>query len=68
MTKLLLFSCRDGCETRELVDTEKVPWPPGWTYLPISRTWRCPACIKLLREAEEALQRKWSDNESQNHP
>ena len=42
------FGCDDGCGASiEMLPAES---PPGWTYLEISRRWRCPECSRALNE------------------
>jgi hypothetical protein len=40
-----MISCRDGCG-REVND--EAPEKGSWTYLQITKRWRCPACTKVL--------------------
>ncbi len=49
-------ACRDGCGAA-------VSWPErnGWTYLEITKRWRCPACRKQT-EACKAEQEKSNDS------
>ena len=42
-----MTACRDGCG-RSVPDAELLQ--AGWTFLPISRRWRCPVCWRALEK------------------
>lgn len=42
------YRCRDECGTAAQVDVT-LPGPPGWYFLEITKTWRCPACARALQ-------------------
>lgn len=44
----MLVTCRDGCG-RAVPHTELEH--SGWSLLPISLRWRCPACTRELQQA-----------------
>lgn len=46
------IACRDECGAR--IPEDRIEHP-GWTFLPIQRRYRCPACWRALEQAE-ALQ------------
>jgi len=51
-------ACRDGCG-RTVLDDQLLP--SGWTFLPISRRWRCPACWRALEALKAADERRPSE-------
>lgn len=50
------IACRDGCKRTAGTGS-------GWTYLPLSRQWRCPQCTRELREANETYSQEYYVNE-----
>lgn len=46
-----LVSCSDGCK-RSLHEDEVLP--AGWSYLAISKRWRCPECHRALAAINQA--------------
>lgn len=45
--------CRDGCGA--VASNEEAALAQAWSWLPVSKTWRCPACARVLRELWRTL-------------
>lgn len=43
------IGCQDGCK-RTVKDRSEAE-AKAWTYLEISRRWRCPQCVRDLEQA-----------------
>ena len=52
----MAIHCRDACGARVFASPdrptdESAAEGAGWTLLPITRTWRCGACVRAMAQA-----------------